>query len=228
MIYERPSIWVRPALVWDANPRDVFSELFASDISCHCLLNCWAAVFWGRVAPLVHGLRRYRRIVESRDTCKPKLLDCGLKCAHADIFNHTLNIISTTSSTAGSLPSFCAAMTLAVMTKITSLLGARIKARLSDLEKSQGWLAGQLKISDEAVSRWIKGDSGPQYSNLLAISRILKCSVGYLVGDQNDDRIAKVVQIMEGLDEAGRDAVLNGVIAVSAVHPKPTKSNRAA
>lgn len=105
------------------------------------------------------------------------------------------------------------------MAKITSLLGLRIASRLADIQKTQGWLAERLGLSDNAVSKWARGNGGPKYSHLMQMAEELKCSVGYLVGDQQDESIAEVVRRMEAVDPEHRKTALIGVIAVLSTLP---------
>jgi len=105
------------------------------------------------------------------------------------------------------------------MEKITSPLGLRIAARLADIKQNQTWLAERLGLSNEAVSKWARGDGGPKFSHLLQMAKELKCSVGYLAGDQSDESIAEVVRRMEAVDPEHRKTALIGVIAVLSTLP---------
>lgn len=67
--------------------------------------------------------------------------------------------------------------------KKETLFGIRVKNRLRDMDKTQTWLAERLCLSNNAVSKWMKGESEPKYSNLKEIAKNLDCSVGYLVGN---------------------------------------------
>lgn len=81
-----------------------------------------------------------------------------------------------------------------------TLLGRRIKHRLKALEKTQSWLAGEMKCSDQAVSKWIKGKSDPSYSNLIEMARLLKCSAGYLAGDETNEDVAAISELARKMD----------------------------
>jgi transcriptional regulator with XRE-family HTH domain len=106
------------------------------------------------------------------------------------------------------------------MAKTITLLGTRIQSRLKDIGQTQAWLAGKLELSDNAISKWKKGDGFPTYANLIAMSGLLRCKVGYLVGDYEDEAIAEVARLMETISEDGRRQVLAGVRAVVAALPK--------
>ena len=71
------------------------------------------------------------------------------------------------------------------MTKKTSPLGLKVKNRLDEIRETQTWLAEQLGLSNNAVSKWISGASEPKFSNLCDMAKHLKCSVGYLAGDSD-------------------------------------------
>jgi len=103
---------------------------------------------------------------------------------------------------------------------IDKMLGQRITAALTQKEKPQSWLAERMKVSDESVSKWILGKSDPKFSRLKQLARVLGCSVGYLSGDDPDDRIARVAQLMAELEDAGRQSVLDGVKMMHATLPK--------
>lgn len=105
-----------------------------------------------------------------------------------------------------------------------STLGQRITARLQDMDKPQTWLAEKMNLSPEAISKWVLGKTDPKLSNLRMVAGILKCSVGYLAGDEQDASIADAVRIMSALTEDGRRNVLQGVIAVAAAQPKSVES----
>ena len=100
------------------------------------------------------------------------------------------------------------------------LFRSRISARLSDLKKNQAWLAEQMSLSNESISKWINGKADPKLSNLRKVAGILKCSVGYLAGDEENRSVAEVIRIMNTLHANGKDSVLSGVIAVAASLPK--------
>lgn len=100
------------------------------------------------------------------------------------------------------------------MAKKISILGLRIQNRLQDLNKTQSWLAEKIGISNNAVSKWVSGDSDPAFSKLKVISMHLECSVGYLSGDHSDENISEVVRLMEAAPVENRAKVLLGAIAV--------------
>lgn len=114
------------------------------------------------------------------------------------------------------------------MLKITSLLGLRIAARLADIKQNQTWLAERLDLSNEAISKWARGDGGPKYAHLLQMAKELDCSVGYLTGDQADESIAEVVRRMEAVDPEHRKSALMGVIAVLSTLPKSESGKQSA
>jgi len=78
-----------------------------------------------------------------------------------------------------------------------------------------------MGVSVNAVSKWEKGGD-PSLSHLRQMAEYLKCSVGYLAGDQGDAKISEVVRLMEELNDQGREAVFNAVYALHAIQPKKT------
>lgn len=59
-------------------------------------------------------------------------------------------------------------------------LGNTIKARLSELDKTQGWLAEQLNVSNNAVSKWISTGKISRV-NAVAAARVLSISLESLL-----------------------------------------------
>jgi transcriptional regulator with XRE-family HTH domain len=97
--------------------------------------------------------------------------------------------------------------------------GDRIQRRLESLEKNQPWLAEKMGVSIEAVSKWIAG-GGVEWKRLVNLSKVLECSLGYLIGEHEDERIAEVVRIMESLRPEGREQIRTSVIFAAAALPK--------
>lgn len=112
----------------------------------------------------------------------------------------------------------------ATMAKVLSIFGMRIKNRLHDLHKTQSWLAGELSVSNQAVTKWMQGASEPTFSNLTAMAKLLLCSVGYLAGDHSDESTAEVVRLMNGARPEDRKKILIGVIAVLGVAESESRS----
>ncbi len=102
-----------------------------------------------------------------------------------------------------------------------SVRGHRITLRLVVLGKTQGWLAEQLGISDNAVSKWISGKTRPRGKNLELAAKHLKCSQGYLTMDYEDDDIAAVVDMMQRTTKEKR----RDIRKISAAHIEPEGQN---
>jgi len=105
-----------------------------------------------------------------------------------------------------------------------NILGRRIKKRLRALNKTQGWLAEKLDVTDNAISKWIKGDSGPTFSNLKAMGKVLECSVGYLAGDETDEDVAAIELIARQMDGETRRYYRKS--GDSLVKPEGQKNNK--
>lgn len=102
----------------------------------------------------------------------------------------------------------------------TKLLGRRIATRLTEMNKTQRWLAEKLEVSDQAVTKWRSGSSSPEFGKLRALARALQCSIGYLAGDEADDTIAEATRLMSNLTDDGRKTALVALQAVYATLPK--------
>jgi transcriptional regulator with XRE-family HTH domain len=107
-------------------------------------------------------------------------------------------------------------------TKIETAFGKRIKNRLKDLGgKTQGWMASEMKLSDQAITKWMQGKCDPKLSNLKQMAEVLKCSIGYLAGDIQDETIAEVVRKMEELSPDGRTTIL--VVVTGSISALPNE-----
>lgn len=61
-------------------------------------------------------------------------------------------------------------------------LGENIKKRREELKLSQEYVAEQLGVSRQAVSKWETGQSEPTASNLIQLAEIFKVNLSELVG----------------------------------------------
>ena len=67
------------------------------------------------------------------------------------------------------------------------VLGERIRSRREKLKLSQGYVAEQIGVSRQAVSKWETGQSEPTADNLVGLAEIFEISLAELVGaDEND------------------------------------------
>jgi plasmid maintenance system antidote protein VapI len=62
-------------------------------------------------------------------------------------------------------------------------LGTVIRARLQELSKTQGWLADELGVSNNAVSKWIATGKISR-ENSIAAAKVLDMSVEALLGEE--------------------------------------------
>lgn len=77
---------------------------------------------------------------------------------------------------------------------MASNTGKIIKDRLRDLGRTQGWLAEEVGVSDNAASKWIKGGNiSPE--KLPAVARLLGLSVDQLLGN---DKVPVVPVVIQG------------------------------
>lgn len=76
------------------------------------------------------------------------------------------------------------------------MIGEKIKNKRKELNLTQEYLADELKISRQAVSKWEKGLSEPSMDNLLKLSEIFGVDIEYFkkdMGDKKDESpVAKV------------------------------------
>lgn len=59
--------------------------------------------------------------------------------------------------------------------------GGRVKKRLAEIGETQAWLARQLEVNEEAVSRWVNGSVRPQPKNLHGMAQVLGVTVPWLL-----------------------------------------------
>lgn len=61
-------------------------------------------------------------------------------------------------------------------------LGERIRNRREKLKLSQGYVAEQIGVSRQAVSKWETGQSEPTAENLVRLAELFEISLAELVG----------------------------------------------
>lgn len=86
-------------------------------------------------------------------------------------------------------------------------MGNAIRTRLQELSKTQGWLADELGVSNNAVSKWISTGKISR-ENSVAAARVLEVSVETLLGEvahggtprneeSADEVLARVAEMLE-------------------------------
>ncbi len=65
-------------------------------------------------------------------------------------------------------------------------LGENIKNRREELKLSQEYVAGQLGVSRQAVSKWETGQSEPTASNLIQLAEVFEISLSELTNPQKN------------------------------------------
>ena len=67
-------------------------------------------------------------------------------------------------------------------------LGENIKSRREELKLSQEYIAEQLGVSRQAISKWETGQSEPTASNLIQLAEILELNLSELVDPQKNNK----------------------------------------
>ena len=67
-------------------------------------------------------------------------------------------------------------------------LGERIRNRREKLKLSQGYVAEQIGVSRQAVSKWETGQSEPTADNLVRLAELFEISLAELVGAEENGR----------------------------------------
>lgn len=75
------------------------------------------------------------------------------------------------------------------------MIGDKIKSKRKELNLTQEYLAKELNISRQAVSKWEKGTSEPSMENLVKLSEILGVDIKYFKNNdekENESLISKI------------------------------------
>lgn len=67
-------------------------------------------------------------------------------------------------------------------------LGENIKSRRKELKLSQEYIAEQLGVSRQAVSKWETGQSEPTAGNLIQLAEVLELNLSELVDPQMNNK----------------------------------------
>lgn len=65
------------------------------------------------------------------------------------------------------------------MSKITRDMGKRIKFAREEMDKGQGWLAEEMGVSQQTVSRWERGLTPVLPETLVRLSKLLEKDITY-------------------------------------------------
>lgn len=65
----------------------------------------------------------------------------------------------------------------------------RVEAQLLKLNKTKGWLANQMNMSIQSLSRMLGGNNKPRIDNIIELSKILNVSIDYLLGLSNESSV---------------------------------------
>ena len=68
------------------------------------------------------------------------------------------------------------------------MIGEKIKNKRKELNLTQEYLAKELNISRQAVSKWEKGLSDPSMDNLVKLSEIFGVDIDYFKKDEQDNK----------------------------------------
>ena len=72
------------------------------------------------------------------------------------------------------------------------MIGQKIKNKRKELNLTQEYLAKEINISRQAVSKWEKGMSEPSMENLVKLSEIFGVDVGYFKNEEDESKIGKI------------------------------------
>lgn len=73
------------------------------------------------------------------------------------------------------------------------MIGDKIKNKRKELNLTQEYLAKELNISRQAVSKWEKGTSEPSMENLVKLSGIFGVDIDYFKKDKKDEEEKSLV-----------------------------------
>lgn len=66
-------------------------------------------------------------------------------------------------------------------------IGTRIKNLRKELNYSQEYIAEQLNVSRQAVSKWEKDLSSPSTDNIIQLAKLLNCTVEYIASGKKEE-----------------------------------------
>lgn len=72
------------------------------------------------------------------------------------------------------------------------MIGQKIKNKRKKLNLTQEYLAKELNISRQAVSKWEKEISEPSMENLVKLSEIFGVDIGYFKNEEDESKIGKI------------------------------------
>lgn len=72
------------------------------------------------------------------------------------------------------------------------MIGQKIKNKRKELNLTQEYLAKELNISRQAVSKWEKEISEPSMENLVKLSEIFRVDIGYFKNEEDESKIGKI------------------------------------
>lgn len=72
------------------------------------------------------------------------------------------------------------------------MIGQKIKNKRKELNLTQEYLAKELNISRQAVSKWEKEISEPSMENLIKLSEIFGVDIGYFKNEEDESKIGKI------------------------------------
>ena len=72
------------------------------------------------------------------------------------------------------------------------MIGQKIKNKRKELNLTQEYLARELNISRQAVSKWEKEISEPSMENLVKLSEIFRVDIGYFKNEEDESKIGKI------------------------------------
>ena len=97
---------------------------------------------------------------------------------------------------------------------LAKIIGDNIASRRRERGLTQMFLAEQLGIGQDALSRMEKGIISPKIARLRDFAAVLECSVPSLFREHNDERDAHLAELAElflSLEQRKKDAVLRAM-----------------
>ena len=84
------------------------------------------------------------------------------------------------------------------------MIGQKIKNKRKELNLTQEYLAKEINISRQAVSKWEKGMSEPSMENLIKLSEIFGVDIGYFKNEKERENAILIYNIFKDSDALDR------------------------
>lgn len=103
----------------------------------------------------------------------------------------------------------------------TISISSRLKELRTKNNYSQTYVAEQLNISRQAISRWEKGNATPDLDNLILLAKLYNTSVDHILGVQNENMHSEetVTSIPKALTSSFEILGLSIILVLSMLFP---------